>query len=325
MSTKPLVSTIVAFLDAERFIEEAVESVFAQTYDNWELLLVDDGSADGSTEVALRYAERNPGRVRYLEHPGHQNRGVSASRNLGINRARGEHVAFLDADDVWLPHHLKRQIAILSEYPQAGMVYGSSQWWYSWTGKPEDTHRDFRDFVEKLNVSPNTLLKPPALLTVFLRNGRAVPPPCSTMMRREVVKGVGGFEEEFRLYEDQVLYVKVGLRTPVFVAGECWSRYRQHPDSNWYVAQKAGQVHSARLFFLNWLAEYLSEQGVEDTEVWGLLRQEQLVVKVRLYRQEREWKRAVWGSLVLVWRYPRGFFVRAWRKVRRLLAVSAAG
>src|SRR5215211_6343875 len=114
VSTKPLVSVVIPFLNAERFIQEAIESVFAQTYDNWELLLVDDGSNDGSTRIALEYAERNSGRVRYLQHPGHRNRGVSASRNLGISSARGEYIAFLDADDVWLPHKLEQQVEILN-------------------------------------------------------------------------------------------------------------------------------------------------------------------------------------------------------------------
>src|SRR5918999_1055965 len=114
MSSKPLVSVIMIFLNAEKFIEEAIESVFAQTYDSWELLLVDDGSTDDSTDIALRYAQQNPERVRYLEHDSHLNRGMSASRNLGITHAIGEYIAFLDADDVWLPHKLEQQVAILS-------------------------------------------------------------------------------------------------------------------------------------------------------------------------------------------------------------------
>ena len=84
-----LVSIVVIFLDEERFIEEAIESVIAQIYGNWELLLVDDGSSDGSTEIALRYAERHSGKVRYLEHSGHRNRGMSASRNPGIRQLKG--------------------------------------------------------------------------------------------------------------------------------------------------------------------------------------------------------------------------------------------
>src|SRR3712207_4093497 len=122
--SEPSVSVITIFLDEERFIEEAIESVLAQRYDNWELLLVDDGSTDGSTQIALRYAERYPEKVRYLEHPGHENRGRSATRNVGTSYARGEHIGFLDADDVWLPHKLQQQVEILNSHPEAGMVYG---------------------------------------------------------------------------------------------------------------------------------------------------------------------------------------------------------
>ncbi len=84
MNDRPFVSAIVIFLNENRFLQEAIESIFAQTYDHWELLLVDDGSTDESSDIALRYAERHPEKVRYLEHAGHENRGMSVSRNLGI-------------------------------------------------------------------------------------------------------------------------------------------------------------------------------------------------------------------------------------------------
>src|SRR5262245_49569485 len=103
MHSRPLVSVIMIFLNAERFFLEAIESVFAQTYSNWELLLIDDGSTDGSTEIALRYAKNSPEKVRYFEHNGHCNRGTAASRNLGLSQARGDYIAQLDADDVWFP------------------------------------------------------------------------------------------------------------------------------------------------------------------------------------------------------------------------------
>src|SRR5689334_21837766 len=124
MNEQSLVSIIIPFLNAERFIEDAIESVRAQSYDAWELLLVDDGSTDSSTRLAQRYAQQHPQKVRYLQHDRHQNRGLSASRNLGISEARGEFIAFLDADDVWLPHKLARQRAILDSQPEAAMVYG---------------------------------------------------------------------------------------------------------------------------------------------------------------------------------------------------------
>ncbi|MHC5074529.1 MAG: glycosyltransferase family 2 protein, partial [Planctomycetota bacterium] len=134
MSDKHLVSCIIIFFNAEKFLEEAIESVFAQTYKNWELLLVDDGSTDSSTAIAHNYIEQYPEKIRYLEHEGHQNRGMSATRNLGIYNAKGEYIAFLDADDIWLPYKLEQQIPILVSHAQAGMLYGSSYYWYSWTG-----------------------------------------------------------------------------------------------------------------------------------------------------------------------------------------------
>ena len=73
----------------------------------------------------------------YFDHPQHRNRGVCFSRNLGVKQATGDYVALLDADDVWLPHKLERQLAILRAHPTAGLVFGVSQYWVSWTGEPE--------------------------------------------------------------------------------------------------------------------------------------------------------------------------------------------
>lgn len=274
MSSKPLVSSIIIFLNAEKFIEEAIFSVFAQTYDHWELLLVDDGSSDGSSAIAQRYAEQYPDKVRYLEHDGHLNRGMSASRNLGISNAKGEYIAFLDSDDIWLPAKLERQVAILNSQPQAAMVCGPTQYWYSWTGKPEDIQRDC---LREIGVQPDTLFKPPMLLALLLPKAIRTPATCSVLVRREVFEKLGGFEESFQgIYEDQVFFAKVYLKAPVFMTSECWDKYRQHPDSCCAVAQKTGQFHpgqpnSAHLTFLNWVGTYLSQQQVKDTAVWKAL------------------------------------------------------
>jgi glycosyltransferase involved in cell wall biosynthesis len=267
MESPPLVSVVVIFFNSEQFLREAIESVFAQTYTNWELLLVDDGSNDASAEIARGYTKRHPERVRYLEHPAHTNRGMSASRNLGIRAAQGRYIAFLDADDAWFSSLLAEQLAVLQRHPKAAMVYGPLQWWYSWTGKAEDHGRDY---VEELGVRANTVIQPPRLLALFLRDKAAV--PSGILVRREIVERVGGFEDSFRgEYEDQVFCAKVCLHAPVFASGQCWYRYRQHPDSCVPIAQKTGETHSARLLFLNWLAKYLSEQKVTDRRVWRAL------------------------------------------------------
>src|SRR5436190_3207734 len=121
-----MVSVIISFLNEEIFLSEAVESVFQQDYDNWELILIDDGSTDKSTGIAKAFANDNPGKVIYTEHPGHSNKGLSASRNHGISLARGELVAILDADDVWYKEKLHLQVQLMNRYPEVGMICEAS-------------------------------------------------------------------------------------------------------------------------------------------------------------------------------------------------------
>src|SRR4051812_22492076 len=127
-----LVSVIIAFMNEERFLAEAIESVIKQDYNNWELILVDDGSSDGSVGIANRYVMNHPGKIRYTEHANHANKGVSASRNQGIAIAKGDLVAVLDADDVWLPSKLTDQVTLLAANPDAMLLCEASQYWYSW-------------------------------------------------------------------------------------------------------------------------------------------------------------------------------------------------
>lgn len=203
INKKPLVSCIIIFLNAgEKFFIEAIESVFAQTYDSWELLLVDDGSTDESTTIALGYAQQYPDKVRYLEHESHQNLGMSATRNLGIRHSKGEYIGLLDADDVWLPQKLEKQVAILETQPEAGMVCGPTQYWYSWTRNSEDTLRDSMREIGNL-VEPNRLYQPPTLLGLLLQNKINAPATCGVLLRRELFEKIGGFEETFRgMFED---------------------------------------------------------------------------------------------------------------------------
>jgi glycosyltransferase involved in cell wall biosynthesis/SAM-dependent methyltransferase len=270
MQNRPLVSVIMIFLNEERFLQEAIDSVFAQTYQNWELLLVDDGSTDDSTRIAQSHAAQYPGKVCYLEHEGHQNRGMSTSRNLGISQAKGEYIAFLDADDVWLPHKLERQAAIMVTQPNAAMVCGRAQWWYSWTGNAGDSQYDF---VQRFDVPLDTVVQPPTLLILFLKDEWAS--LCDILVRREVVEAVGGYEESFYgMYEDQAFHAKLCLRFPAFVSAACGYRYRQHPGARTARSHETGATYAARQTFLKWLEVYLSRQGVKNGTVWQVVQNE---------------------------------------------------
>jgi glycosyltransferase involved in cell wall biosynthesis len=275
MNSNSLVSIIVPFFNTAKFLRESIESVLAQTYGHWELLLVDDGSTDGSRDIALRYVEGYPSQVYYLMHEGHRNRGIPVTRNLGIRHARGEYIALLDADDVWLPQKLKRQVTIMNSQPEAAMVCGPSQYWFSWTGSREDIGRDF---LNHLRVQTDTLLKPPTWLTLSIAKNALTPCPSNILVRREVVERIGGFEESFvgvyQTYEDQAFLAKLVLNAPVYVASEYLDRYRKHPESCVSIVKKAGQTNSARLYYLRWLEDYLFEHGMKDRVLWQTLRKE---------------------------------------------------
>lgn len=272
MPSKPLVSVIIIFLNAERFLEEAIKSILSQTYENWELFLVDDGSMDNSTTVAFDFVNQHPEKIRYLDHPEHKNLGMSTSRNLGIRHARGEYIAFLDADDIWLPDKLAHQVEIISLHPEVGMIYGNTLYWHSWTGFPKDKQLDH---IPPLGVETNAVLKPPQLLELYLSGKSAVPCTCSILVRSSAIKQVSGFEESFRgMYEDQAFYAKICIAESIFVSDACLDQYRQHPDSNCSVTESSGQSLFTRLRFLNWLTEYLIKQGVKSPELWMTLRQE---------------------------------------------------
>jgi glycosyltransferase involved in cell wall biosynthesis len=273
MNTKPLVSIVTTFYNTPSyFLRDSISSVLAQSYDNWELLLVNDGSTDESTRVAEKYAEQHRTKIYYLEHESRTNKGASTSRQLGIAKARGEYVAFLDSDDVYLPNKLTDQVSILESRPEAGMMYGNSLYWFSWS---TDNVTSGTDYMPRLGIKPNTLVRPPDLLCRFLRGEAAVPVPCSVLVRKSTIERTGGFEIGYpQPYDDQVFYSKICLETPVFVTNRCWDKYRQHSSSSCAITSGMGQERTARIDFLHWLTRYIEERGYRDSPLWDAVEEE---------------------------------------------------
>jgi glycosyltransferase involved in cell wall biosynthesis len=189
---------------------------------------------------------------------------MSASRQLGIQQAQGEYVAFIDADDVWMPEKLSRQVAGLNQSADVAMTYGPGLYWYSWTGHAEDLGRDF---VQPLAIGRSQVVTPPNLVPGWLRRPFDQPCPSGALVRTERLRETGP-QNDFRgLYEDQVLFCRIGLRHSILVSDDCLYKYRQHEQSCCSQAQRTGIRIAARLMFLRWLDGYLDEERITNRDV----------------------------------------------------------
>jgi glycosyltransferase involved in cell wall biosynthesis len=242
----PLVSVVLIFLNEERFIDQAVHSVRNQTLTDWELILVDDGSTDRSTAIARELAATD-GRIRYVEHPGHRNRGMSASRNLGVAHGTAPYIGFIDGDDVWEPEKLAEQVDVLESMPDVAMVVGAIRYWYSW--HPTATEEDVT--LVPGGMAERRIAPPEAALKLFPL-GKEPASGVDLLVRRTVFEAVGGFEGQFRdLYEDQVFLIKVFLRYPIYISSRAWLRYRIHDASCTRRTTRTNFLR-AREAFLDW-------------------------------------------------------------------------
>lgn len=264
-SHSPLVSVTVPFLNSERFLSEAIASVLSQTYQNWELLLVDDGSIDKSTSIARKFAALCPEKIRYLEHPEHQHRGMSESRNLGLKHSRGDYIAQLDSDDVLSATHLEDNVAIIASNPQVAMTYAPMRIWNSWVAS-----NGLRpDWIQQFDFATDRIIAPPGLIPALL-SGRN--DPQGVIMRRTQVEAVGGYEKTIRFYADTTIHCKLALKYPVYVSSNCTYWYRQHGGSYCGAVRAAGRFANERMQFYQWLESHLSAGEITDECVHHVLR-----------------------------------------------------
>lgn len=291
---KPRVSVVTIFFNAADYLAEAIESVRAQDYADWELLLVDDGSTDESLGIAERYADGE--RIRILHHPGGANRGATVSRNLGLGGARGELVAFLDADDRWRASKLREQVALLDAMPDVDALFGSVNYWASHSGGVDEIIQS--GHVRNRRVPPGE-----ALLKVYpLGTGTAPCPGSDLIARRPLIQSIGGFEESFVgpwfLYEDQAFLMKLYMRGTIYFSDRTWVDYRQHERSCTATGQRDGLNPEARRYCLEWFERYLGEnQQRRDVAIrWALFNALRPYRHPHLSRAGRVAKRFFWGD-----------------------------
>lgn len=203
-STSGRASIVVPAYNAEDHLAEAVDSALAQTHEPTEVVVVDDGSTDGTAEVARQYGDA----VRYVRQ---ENRGVAAARNRGLADAAGDYVCFLDADDWLHPEHLRLNVQRLVERPDAVLSHG-------WT---EVTDADLRPTGRVLRGACGRIL--PDLVRLI---PPAVPGIHSAIIRTAAVRRVGGFDPELSTSADYDLWIRLARLGPVECVERPTVRYR---------------------------------------------------------------------------------------------------
>ena len=246
-----LVSIVLPYLNMARYLPAAVESVLAQSYPEWELIIVDDGSRPEQARLARDLAGRHALRVRVLAHTDGLSHGASATRNVGLADARGYYVAFLDADDIWLPEKLARQVDLLERFPRAAMTFARVRYF------SDDPHAAL-EYDQPFGSLREGVYEPPQLTLEFLRDASIYPCPTAVLLRREALGAVGGFDPRFRkVRTDLVAWTKINTHYAVHADSRIVARYRQHPASSVAQMNAAGDYLHYELAFYRWLLRYI--------------------------------------------------------------------
>jgi glycosyltransferase involved in cell wall biosynthesis len=241
---------IIPLFDAETTIKETLDSVSRQTLQDYEIIVVDDGSTDASRKVVDELAGKSSGRITVLEHAGKVNRGLSLSRNLALAHATGEMIVFLDSDDTIHPSKFEHDVSILEAHPEAAAVVGRTLWW--WDDEENEEAR-----MDEVLRPADRVVHPPEFFEAYYQTRTAESPPCvhSWMVRKSAIDQIEPFDPHVMTYEDQKFLADLSLRFPIYVASTCLCEYRRKKNSLWATAVTAGTDSIAHARFAEWKAE----------------------------------------------------------------------
>jgi glycosyltransferase involved in cell wall biosynthesis len=251
------VDVIIPAFNAARYLPFAIESVAAQTFDDWHIVLVDDGSTDNTAEVVAPFLDRFGTKITYIKQI---NRGVSSARNSAIRAATSEFIALLDADDVWLPCRLEESLKVLAERPEAGLAYGlltgidsEGRIGSTWAGNPKHSEG---------YIAPH----------IYMRKVE-LPSPTITF-RRKCVDEVGLFDKTMSVTEDRDLWLRIALRFEVAFVPKVLAYYRASPGS---LTTNSQRMLEAQLQFIR---KHYGSEGC------GLIPRQ--ISSARAYKQQAE-------------------------------------
>ncbi|MCM8781781.1 MAG: glycosyltransferase [Candidatus Omnitrophica bacterium] len=208
--TLPLISVIMPVHNAENTVKKALNSVLNQTFQNLELIVINDGSTDATLDII---SNTHDPRIKIFSYP---HSGVSKSCNYGISKAKGKYIAFMDADDLWTQDKLKEQLKALQENPQAAVAY-------TWTDYIDEDGK-FLGVASRVSIEGNVYTR--LLLSDFLCNGS------NALIRSEALAEVGEFDESFSVAQDWDIYLRLASRYNFVAVRAAHNLYRLSIKTN---------------------------------------------------------------------------------------------
>lgn len=219
----PKVSVITAAYNHAKFVRQMAESVQAQTFRDFEHIVVDDGSTDGTADVLKSFGNE----IIYVRE---NNRGTQAARNTALQISSGDYIALLDSDDVWLPEKLERQMKVFAEFQDAGLVYSFAYM----IDSEGNVGNDGKPFGKPVAHGRDTLKE------IMIQN----PVPALTaVFHRRWIRELGGFDESLEVAADWDLWLRIAAHGPVNCVQEPLALYRLHQSNTWNVAYPNGRFH----------------------------------------------------------------------------------
>jgi glycosyltransferase involved in cell wall biosynthesis len=230
----PQVSVIMPCFNHALFVGESIEAVLAQGVGDLELIVVDDCSQDDSRKVIEQYVRRDR-RVRAIYHE--RNLGASRSRNDGLRAAQGQYLAFCDADDVWMPMKLERQLEMLAKHPTHDVAYCDAK---IINEQGEETGERFTDEFPVPGDGSGRLFE--EFCTRNFVNMQ------TAILRRECIADSGYFDERIKWVEDWLFWVKISYSHSFAYTSDALAKYRVHQNSTGRVRKKANMAHRMRVY-----------------------------------------------------------------------------
>lgn len=217
------VSIITASYNYENYIKETIESVIAQTYQDWEMIIVDDGSIDNSVEIINSYCEKDS-RIKLYQHENGQNRGLSETIKLGIKKAESEWIVFLESDDTITPDYLEEKFKIVEKYPQTGFIYNNTNLFGD-----EERIQFMNDYFKVLSVELEKYSFPTNISESY-EKFNPVPTFSCVMLKKKLFEGLD-FNTPIKPWLDWYLWAQIAQKNEFYFIDKKLTNWRMHKDS----------------------------------------------------------------------------------------------